>query len=138
LILDHTHLNSTATGFSSACLSMGSRCGRASQGGQQAELRRCLATTNLIKSPGAGVRLRTLRMCNWRDGKMVLRWAASAYLATEKQFRHIIGHEQLWMLKSYLDHNEEAATLALNERLGRVSGSAAITNLQLRPGYPLC
>jgi putative transposase len=86
--------------------------------GLPGQLRRCLATTNLIESPGAGVRLRTRRVCNWKDGKMVLRWAASAYLATEKQFRRIMGHEQLWMLKSYLDQNEDAATVAAGKKVG--------------------
>jgi hypothetical protein len=29
------------------------------------------------------MRLRTRRVCRWRDGKMVLRWAAAALLMTE-------------------------------------------------------
>ena len=86
--------------------------------GLPGKLRRCLATTNLIESPGSGVRLRTRRVCRWRDGQMVLRWAAGAYLATEKSFRRIMGHEQLWMLKSYLDQNQEAATVAANRKVG--------------------
>ena len=86
--------------------------------GLPGKLRRCLATTNLIESPGSGVRLRTRRVCRWRNGAMVLRWAASAYLATEKSFRRIMGFEQLWMLKSYLDQNEEAATVAAQRKVG--------------------
>jgi putative transposase len=86
--------------------------------GLPGKLRRCLATTNLIESPGAGVRLRTRKVCNWQDGTMVLRWAASAYLATEKSFRRIMGHEQLWMLKSYLDRSEEEATVAADRKVG--------------------
>jgi len=86
--------------------------------GLPGKLRRCLATTNLIESPGSGVRLRTRRVCRWRDGLMVLRWAASAYLATEKSFRRIMGYEQLWMLKSYLDQNEGSATVADQRKVG--------------------
>jgi putative transposase len=86
--------------------------------GLPGKLRRCLATTNLIESPGAGARLRTRKVCNWQDGTMVLRWAASAYLATEKSFRRIMGHEQLWMLKSYLDRSEEEATVAADRKVG--------------------
>ncbi|MBM4029221.1 MAG: IS256 family transposase [Planctomycetes bacterium] len=86
--------------------------------GLPGKLRRCLATTNLIESPGSGVRLRTHRVCRWKDGTMVLRWAASAYLATEKSFRRIMGFEQLWMLQSYLDQNEEAATVAAKRKVG--------------------
>ena len=56
-------------------------------------LHRCLATTNLIESPQSGVRMRTRRVCRWRDATMVERWAASSFLATEKNFRRIIGLE---------------------------------------------
>jgi transposase-like protein len=82
------------------------------------KLRRCLAMTNLVESPGSGVRRRTRRVCRRRDGTMVLRWAASAYLATEKSFRRIMGHEHLWMLKSYLDRSEEAAMVAAKRKVG--------------------
>ncbi|MCJ7831288.1 MAG: IS256 family transposase [Dehalococcoidia bacterium] len=86
--------------------------------GLPGKLRRCLGTTNLIESPGSGVRLRTRRVCRWKDGTMVLRWAASAYLAGEKSFRRIMGFEQLWMLKAYLDENQEAATVAAKRKVG--------------------
>jgi transposase-like protein len=67
-------------------------------------LRRCLGTTNIIESPHAGVRLRTNRVSRWRDGKMVLRWVAAAFLATEKNFRRILGYRDLWMLKAKLEN----------------------------------
>jgi len=66
-------------------------------------LRRCLGTTNIIESPHAGVRLRTNRVNRWRDGKMVLRWVAAAFLATERNFRRIQGYRDLWMLKAKLE-----------------------------------
>jgi transposase-like protein len=70
--------------------------------GLPAALSRCLGTTNLIESPNAGMRLRTRRVTRWRDGKMILRWAAAAYLETEKNFRRIMGYESLWALESAL------------------------------------
>lgn len=72
-------------------------------------LRRCLGTTNMVQSPTAGVRLRPWRVTNWRDGAMVLRWAAAAYLDTEKSFRCIMGYRNLWMLRAVLNdtHPEE-------------------------------
>jgi putative transposase len=66
-------------------------------------LRRCLATTNLIESSLSGVENRTGRVARWRDGAMALRWAAAAALETEKHFRKIMGHGDLWMLKAALD-----------------------------------
>ena len=70
-------------------------------------LRRCLCTTNVIESPHAGVRMRTRRVTNWRDEQMVGRWVANAFLATEKSFRRIMGHDHLWMLQEILRGKDE-------------------------------
>jgi transposase-like protein len=67
-----------------------------------ASLHKCLATTNLIESPHSGVRKRTRNVCRWRDVDMVERWAASAWLLTEKNFRRIDGHKELWTLAALL------------------------------------
>jgi len=72
-------------------------------------LKRCLATTNLIESPHSGIRTRTRRVSRWKDGSMALRWAATAMLATEKNFRRIMGYKDLWMLKAYLDEPVKTA-----------------------------
>jgi hypothetical protein len=45
---------------------------------------RCLGTTNLIESPQSGVQKRTGNVCRWRDGGMVLRWVAGAYLLPKR------------------------------------------------------
>jgi transposase-like protein len=58
-------------------------------------LHRCLATTNIIESPHAGVRIQTRRVTRWQNGKMVLRWMTSAFLRTEKRFKRIMGHHEL-------------------------------------------
>jgi transposase-like protein len=81
-------------------------------------LRRCLCTTNVIESPYSGVRRRTGRVSRWKGGSMVLRWVASALLATEKSFRRIMGWEQLWMLKSYLDNPPESQGVAHERKAG--------------------
>lgn len=67
-----------------------------------ASLHKCLATTNLIESPHSGVRRRTHNVSRWRDSAMVERWAASAWLLTEKHFRRIDGHANLWALATIL------------------------------------
>ena len=74
--------------------------------GLSSSLSRCLVSTNVIESPHSGVRLRTRKICRWRDGKMVLRWAAAALLMTEQNFRRIMGYRDLWMLKAALDENQ--------------------------------
>jgi putative transposase len=65
-------------------------------------LHRCLATTNLIESPLSGVRMRTRRVCRWRDKPMVKRWVGAAFLATEKSFHRIMGYRDLWALQAIL------------------------------------
>jgi transposase-like protein len=74
--------------------------------GLSPRLRKCLATTNIIESSLSGVEGRTGRVTRWRSGEMALRWAAAAALETEKNFRKIIGHQDLWMLKAALDDDQ--------------------------------
>lgn len=86
--------------------------------GLPATLRRCLCTTNVIESPHSGVRQRTGRVSRWRDGAMVLRWVATAWLSTEKSFRRIMGYQQLWMLAAHLDGPSETETIAQQRKVG--------------------
>ncbi len=76
------------------------------------QLRRCLASTNIIESPNAGIREKTGRVTRWRDGQMVLRWTASALLTLEKRMRRIMGHQQLWMLEAKLQDQDEQQGVA--------------------------
>lgn len=69
-------------------------------------LYKCLGTTNVIESPQSGVQKRTDNVTRWRDGAMVERWVASAWLLTEKHFRKVIGHEHLWTLAANLGREE--------------------------------
>jgi len=63
---------------------------------------RCLATTNLIENPQAGVRMPTRGVCRWRDAAMVERWVAASFLATEKNIRRIMGCKDLRQLEAIL------------------------------------
>jgi putative transposase len=74
-----------------------------------ASLHKCLATTNLIESPHSGVRKRTHNVSRWRDSAMVERWVASAWLLTEKHFRRIDGHANLWALAAILGRKTETS-----------------------------
>jgi len=80
--------------------------------GLPASLRRSLATTNIIESPHSGVRMRTRRVTNWKDGSMVIRWAASAFLATEKNFRRMMGYQDLSILAAALDRHVDQEGVA--------------------------
>jgi transposase-like protein len=72
-------------------------------------LMRCLATTNIIESPHAGVRIQTRRVTHWQNGKMVLRWLASAFIRTEEKFNKIMGYRDLWALEAILNDAQPAA-----------------------------
>jgi putative transposase len=76
-------------------------------------LKKCLASTNLIDSTHSGMRQKTRRVTNWKNGAMALRWAAASFVETEKNYRRIIGHDQLWMLKAQLDDLEPVAEMKM-------------------------
>ena len=75
-------------------------------------LHRCLATTNIIESPHAGVRIQTRRVTHWQNGKMVLRWMASAFIRTESRFNKIMGYRDLWALEAILNPSATASQKA--------------------------
>lgn len=82
------------------------------------KLTRCLSTTNVIESANWGARQRIGRVRNWQSGSMALRWASCAFEAASKQFRKIMGHQQLWMLKAHLDAIGKEEQLEQTRRVG--------------------
>jgi putative transposase len=69
---------------------------------------RALGSTNIIENPNSTARRKTNRVTRWRDGAMVKRWAAAAFLDAERSFRRILGYRDLWMLKAILNENQVA------------------------------
>ena len=80
-------------------------------------LHKCLATTNIIESPQGGVERRTHNVTRWRDADMVQRWVASAWVLTEKHFRRIDGHADLWALAAILGREIKSTTQPLKEKV---------------------
>ncbi len=81
--------------------------------GLPGRLRKCLATTNLIDSTHSAMRQKTHRVTNWKNGAMALRWAAASFVETEKNYRRIIGYDQLWILKAHLDDHQPVAEMRI-------------------------
>jgi putative transposase len=77
-------------------------------------LYKCLGTTNVIESPQGGVQKRTNNVTRWRDAAMVERWAASAWLLTEKHFRKVIGHRDFWAVAAIIGREK---TPAISEKV---------------------
>jgi putative transposase len=80
-------------------------------------LHKCLATTNIIESPQGGVQRRTHNVTRWRDAEMVQRWVASAWLLTEKHFRRIDGHANLWALAAILGRENRSIPQPSKEKV---------------------
>ena len=80
-------------------------------------LHKCLATTNVIESPQSGVERRTHNVTRWRDAGMVQRWVASAWLLTEKHFRRIDSHADLWALAAILGRQDKSKTQTSKEKV---------------------
>lgn len=76
--------------------------------GLSPSLCRALGTTNIIENPNSTARRKTVRVTRWRDGGMVKRWAAAAFLDAGKSFRRILGYRDLWMLQALLNENQVA------------------------------
>lgn len=87
--------------------------------GLTASLMRSLTTTNIIENPNGSVRRQTRRVSRWRNGEMVLRWAASAFLNAEKRFNRINGYREVWVLENALKliNNQQALGLEKEARV---------------------
>jgi len=62
-------------------------------------------------STHSGIRQKTRRVTNWKDGTMVMRWADAAFVETERSYRKISCYPRLWMLKEHLDDHEPVAEM---------------------------
>jgi transposase-like protein len=77
-------------------------------------LKRTLASTNPIESMIECVRRSARNVKRWSSGEMALRWTAAGMLEAERQFRRIIGYQQLATLAVAIER-EVAATMPTEE-----------------------
>jgi transposase-like protein len=82
------------------------------------QLKRTLASTNPIESMIECVRRTSRNVKRWQSGEMALRWTAAGMIEAERQFRRIIGYQQLAKLAVAIERElalaattEEVATL---------------------------
>src|SRR6516225_7738484 len=74
--------------------------------GINTRLAHCLSSTNMIESCFSRTGSMTQRVKHWRDGRMVLRWAATTLLHAEKAFRRVRGYEHLAQLEEALGQTQ--------------------------------
>ncbi|HKY35099.1 MAG TPA: IS256 family transposase [Polyangiaceae bacterium] len=79
-------------------------------------LERTLATTNAIENLIGSFRNLSSRVRRWRDGKMILRWAATALVEASKQFRRLRGHAGMNKLVAALRAHDAALDGAVDRK----------------------
>ena len=75
-------------------------------------LRKCLGSTNLIDSTHSGVRQKTRRVTNWKNGAMALRWAAATFVETEKSYGGSSATTSSGCSGHHLDDHEPVAEMS--------------------------
>ena len=75
------------------------------------ELRRSLASTNIIESMNSVIRQVCRNVKRWRNAKMDLRWTAAGMFEAKKGFRRIKAYKQLPILKQALIEHRQKAKL---------------------------
>ena len=72
------------------------------------ELRRSLASTNIIEAMNGSIRQVCRNVKRWRDARMALRWTAAGMFETGKGFRRITACRQLPIFKQALiEHRQK-------------------------------
>ena len=84
--------------------------------GLPADLRRSLASTNIIESMNSVVRQTCRNVKRWRDAKMALRWTAAGMLEAQKGFRRLNAYKHLPTLKEALIRHRQIGRLDLDPR----------------------
>jgi putative transposase len=79
-------------------------------------LHKSFSSTNVIDSTFSGSRRLTRNVTRWRDGKMVLRWAAASLLKREENFRKVFGYKQLFRLRDALQQWNHPGTTPTSRR----------------------
>lgn len=77
-------------------------------------LRRSLATTNAIENVIGHLRYVHHNVKRWRDGRMVLRWAAAGFTEAAKGFRRIKGCSELPRLLAVLRQRDQELGLTVS------------------------
>lgn len=71
------------------------------------ELRRSLASTNIIESMNAVIRQVCRNMKRWRDAQMALRWTGAGMVEAAKGFRRLKAYKKLPILKAALEKHRD-------------------------------
>jgi putative transposase len=79
-------------------------------------LEKSLRTTNPAESLNEGMRRVSRRVKRWRDGGMVLRWAAASALEAEERLRRLKGYKSMPVLLAALHQHDAALAIDIVRR----------------------
>ena len=71
------------------------------------DLRRSLASTNIIESMNSVIRQVCRNVKRWRNARMALRWTAAGMLEAARGFRRLKAYKQLPILKAALEKHRK-------------------------------
>ena len=71
------------------------------------DLRRSLASTNIIESMNSVIRQVCRNVKRWRNARMALRWTAAGMLEAARGFRRLKAYKQLPILKAALENHRK-------------------------------
>ena len=80
-------------------------------------LERTLSTTNAVENLIGSVRNLSRRVRRWRDGRMIVRWAATALIEASNHFRRLRGHVGMTKLVAALRAHDAALERAVDGKV---------------------
>jgi putative transposase len=86
--------------------------------GINGRLAKTLTSCNPIESMISIARTTNRNVTRWRDGQMVLRWAAAGMLNAERSFRRVKGYKQMPQLVAALHRHAHPETIPNAETVG--------------------
>ncbi len=81
------------------------------------QLRRTLASTNVIESAFSIVETVCRNLKRWRRGDQIERWVGSGLLVAERQFRRVIGFRQIPLLLSSMANAASEKSIAKESKV---------------------
>ena len=99
------------------------------------QLRKTLASTNVIESAFSIVEQVCKNVKRWHGGDQRERWVGSGLLVAQKQFRKVTGHKQIPALIRELEALVPSKSVVKRERRRRV-GYTGAASFNGKPGIP--
>jgi hypothetical protein len=99
------------------------------------QLRKTLASTNVIESAFSVVERVCVNVKRWHGGDQRERWVASGLLVAEKQFRRIQGYKQISVLLRELENSVPSKSDVVKRRKVAWNAYRRVANFRRKVGH---